>query len=539
MPRSCAAGLAVALFALSHDLATAAPGPEEASISVPVAAGEGHPIGANGGADGGAAALLDPIPLPPMRPDLPEMRERLMAHDVAALTDALDDSGLLFRHRIDDPAPVPRKFLLTFPSDIDTIDDVDLRKAVFLDALLPIVLKINEDIRADRRRLLAIRDSVEAGGIVPLVDRIWMRRLAETYRLERSDLDALVMRVDEVPPSMALAQAAVESGWGTSALARRANALFGQITSNPDGIRARHGRYRYATFTSLEDSAEAYIRNLNSHPAYDAFREMRAAQRAAGDALDGAHLMGGLMSYSVKGQAYIRYVRRVIDQNTLYRLDGLDLEPAADTLVAGGDTRSLSGRVGPSAPDAVGPDRGVIPQTAMGQGPAPALVSPPTAAPRTARPAVQYQASAGTEARPVAHGAAAPGMVRVAPPPSLAAVLPPDLPAVRAESRTDGPVVAMLPPRLSQGSAYTGGDETDVFPIGASRDAAVARLPVPPLPPRLRDREHLTTGQAVATLPPRPPRHRSVQDPAQPDGALRQVAVQPFVAIPARPPVPR
>jgi len=224
-------------------------------------------------------------------------------------------------------AAVPRVFVKAFPDDIADIDSVDLRKRIFLDTMLPIVLAANEAILADRARLAALRESIGHGVAPSPADARWLVALGRRYEVPDQDLETLLARVDAVPPSMALAQAAVESGWGTSSLARRGNALFGQIVADPaDGIPARDGGHGYAAFETLGESVEAYTRNLNTHPAYADFRAERARLRAAGRPLDGDRLMGTLTAYSERGPDYVAYVRRLMRANDLGLFDRVRLD---------------------------------------------------------------------------------------------------------------------------------------------------------------------------------------------------------------------
>ncbi len=123
---------------------------------------------------------------------------------------------------------------------------------------------------------------------------------------------------------MAIAQSGVESGWGTSFAAREGNALFGQIQSvgqHAVSVSWRPGNGMPQPFASVGEAAEAYVINLDSHPAYAAFRKERAAMRARGQALDGYHLVGQLARYSELGQDYVRFVRQVIRENDLGDFD--------------------------------------------------------------------------------------------------------------------------------------------------------------------------------------------------------------------------
>ena len=156
-------------------------------------------------------------------------------------------------------------------------------------------------------------------------NRDWLTRLALRYDASPSDPVGLLSRVDIVPPSLALAQAGEESGWGASRSARLGNAMFGQATwdgAGPPIGEAVNGRVpRLRVFERLSEGAEAYVRNLNTNRAYESFRAVRAAERRAGRPLDGARLATGLMRYSERGQAYIDTIRTHIRANQLHRLD--------------------------------------------------------------------------------------------------------------------------------------------------------------------------------------------------------------------------
>lgn len=242
--------------------------------------------------------------------------------------------------------PVPRLFFASFPQDIVDVTDIDLRKRLFFKTMLPIVLEVNDAVLRDRWRLARTQQRLATGDRLTDRDRAWLVDLAVAYRVEvptaedgetplaeAIDLETLLIRVDAVPPSMALAQAALESGWGTSGITRDGNALFGQITLSENGLAPQPNLdgtlIRFAAFDSLLDSTAAYARNLNGHPAYAPFRALRAEQRAAGGPLDGYALMDGLMAYSELGADYIATVRRVMRANDLPSLDTARLhEPA-------------------------------------------------------------------------------------------------------------------------------------------------------------------------------------------------------------------
>ena len=196
------------------------------------------------------------------------------------------------------------------PADLGTKDGPE-RKALFITALLPVVLEVNQRVLAEREQLLYLRDKMASEPMrVSAIERIWLEDLADRYGTSADRIDELVQRVDIVPPSMAIAQGGVESGWGTSLAARTGNALFGQIRAGSP-----------QPFTNVGAATDAYIVNLNTHPAYAGFRAERAALRQRGENLNGYNLIGSLLRYSELGQQYVQFVRQIMRENELTDFD--------------------------------------------------------------------------------------------------------------------------------------------------------------------------------------------------------------------------
>ncbi len=130
-----------------------------------------------------------------------------------------------------------------------------------------------------------------------------------------------------MPLSLALAQAAQESGWGRSRPAREDNALFGQMMFAPAV------RPQVQPFDDLLETVNAYARNLNSHRAYAEFRQRRAALRAKGDMLDGQALAAFIQRYSERGPLYVAAIRHLMRSNNLSMLDATMLDAALDVAV--------------------------------------------------------------------------------------------------------------------------------------------------------------------------------------------------------------
>jgi len=220
-------------------------------------------------------------------------------------------------------ADVPRLYAARLPTDLPELDSIDLRKQVFVKLLLPLILAENERILADRERLLRLRDESHAGTALDPADRVWLEAIAERYAVKPRFPEAfpeLVRRVDAVPPSLAIGQAALETGWGTSTVAQRNHAMFGQMIAISDSDRTMVRRFGH-----LAHAVEAYAVNLNTHKAYNRFRAKRAEQRTKGQAPDGYELAQTLSSYSERKSDYIRDVRGIIRANRLRPLDSARL----------------------------------------------------------------------------------------------------------------------------------------------------------------------------------------------------------------------
>lgn len=245
---------------------------------------------------------------------------------MAELADTFRDADYRFSEIVSGK-PVPAIIIRRFPPDLRDEEAAEQRKLMFLQTLLPIVLFKNQEIRRDRERLLPLRDAIHRGDPLDPGETDWLVRLFSRYQVERGDIDELVDRVDVIPPSLALAQAATESGWGTSRSAREGNALFGQYATIGD-------TYAIRSFDALLKSAQSYALNLNTHRAYRVMRAKRAEMRNANKPLDGYVLAAALDSYSELGKKYVRYVRRMIKDNQLSALDQARLAGDETTLAS-------------------------------------------------------------------------------------------------------------------------------------------------------------------------------------------------------------
>lgn len=221
---------------------------------------------------------------------------------------------------------VPRLFLASLPGDIRHIRETGARKALFFKTVLPLVLQVNEEILRDRRRLWNLHFQISLGKKSGPADRLWLMVMAERYGFKRVSIADLLKRVDIIPPSLALAQAAEESGWGTSRFVREGNAVFGQWTFSETGSlvptrRDEDKQHRVRVFSSLLDSVRAYAHNLNTHRAYGKLRRLRNSLRLKGAPVEGLLLVDNIQSYSERGEEYVKDIRHLIEGNNLHRLD--------------------------------------------------------------------------------------------------------------------------------------------------------------------------------------------------------------------------
>ena len=229
---------------------------------------------------------------------------------------------------------VPRLYVRALPDDLADFEPLAARKELFLLTVLPQVLRVNERILRHRSTLLALREREQTGGTFDVAANRWLAKMRELYGIEApsADLSELLRRVDVIPPSLALAQAAAESGWGTSRFAVKGRALFGQWTFS-DRVRgmipAERGSasaHRVRSFDRLIESVWGYTVNLNSHRAYTEFRQIRARARAAGKTAPGHELAAGLKAYSEKRAGYVALLRRIIATNRLDEFDDTHLD---------------------------------------------------------------------------------------------------------------------------------------------------------------------------------------------------------------------
>ena len=206
------------------------------------------------------------------------------------------------------------------------------KKHEFIKALLPYIEEENRRLIALRKRVGIMLDKIERDLALSASEQQQISKLANQYRVKGDPLidltarEEMLRKIDIIPPSLALAQAANESAWGESRFAQQANNLFGIWTYDQDkGLkpkRREEGKtHLVRIFDDFSESVRYYMYTLNSHPAYQELRQIRLQLRAANQVIEGQKLAAGLEKYSAKGQAYIDLIQRLIEQNEWARLD--------------------------------------------------------------------------------------------------------------------------------------------------------------------------------------------------------------------------
>ena len=223
-----------------------------------------------------------------------------------------------------------KPFILTLlPKEIKFIESSKKRKNLFIQIILPLILEENNQIKLDRRKLFGIlnKNSNSKAEIK------WLNLKFRQYGVKNKDLSTLKIRMDEIPVSLAIAQAAKETGWGTSRFAIEGNALFGQWTYSGTGIKPLAAdsdkTHKIMKFNILKASVRAYQRNLNTHSSYRKFRKERANQRDNEEKLNSLVLANYLEEYAETGIEYIKILKQIIKQNLLTDFDDAKLLPTS------------------------------------------------------------------------------------------------------------------------------------------------------------------------------------------------------------------
>jgi len=215
-------------------------------------------------------------------------------------------------------------YISLLPKDISLIEDIKERKELFIKIILPLILQENEKIKGDREKLfkvLAKKSNTKE-------EKNWLKRKFKEYKIKNHDVSELKIRMDIIPVSLAIAQAAIESGWGTSRFALEGNALFGQWTWSDKGLKPLDnvdGGHKVMHFKILTASIKAYKKNLNTHSGYIEFREARANLRNRNEGVTGLKLTQYLDKYSATGMEYTKKLELTIKKNSLSDFENVKL----------------------------------------------------------------------------------------------------------------------------------------------------------------------------------------------------------------------
>ncbi len=225
---------------------------------------------------------------------------------------------------ISDIGNIPNFGLLSLPKDLSSIEPTSRRKAIFLSSILPLIVKSNINILNDRKKLC---QAIKSNN-VKTKQEIAQKYFIDLSKIEKIMIDKdLLRKIDAVPISLVLAQAAAESGWGTSRFALEGNALFGQWTwDKSKGIEPKFASDQKAAvrkFNNLNDSIFSYLINLNTHKAYSSMRAKRNRSCNQKKLISGYELANWMGNYAVTRDEYIKLLRNIIKKNKLDNLDDL------------------------------------------------------------------------------------------------------------------------------------------------------------------------------------------------------------------------
>ena len=219
--------------------------------------------------------------------------------------------------------------LTLLPDEIKMIENTKKRKDFFIQIILPLILQENNNIKLDRKTLFNI---INKSNNTPTEIK-WLEKKYKQYGVKSKDLSTLKIRMDEIPTSLAIAQAAKETGWGTSRFALEGNALFGQWTWSGEGLKPKDAEkgegHKVMKFNVLQASVRAYQRNLNTHSTYKEFRKARAEFRDLNKPLDSMELSKYLNKYAETGKQYVEVLQKIITQNKLQDFDDAKLLPSS------------------------------------------------------------------------------------------------------------------------------------------------------------------------------------------------------------------
>ena len=257
--------------------------------------------------------------------DAPDDSVRFSAQEIEKLFRETDYNLINVRKtKLVQPFPIAH-----LPEEMKIIQGIKKKKNLFIKIILPLILEENNKVKLDRKKLFAILNKSNNSA----AEKRWLNQKFKQYGVLNKDLLTLKIRMDIVPVSLAIAQAAKETGWGKSRFALEGNALFGQWTWSGEGIKPAgadaDSTHKVMKFKVLKTSVKAYLRNLNTHSSYKRFRLIRAVLRDNEKSLDSLILANYLDKYAETGEKYIIILKKIIKQNNLKDFDDVKLMPSS------------------------------------------------------------------------------------------------------------------------------------------------------------------------------------------------------------------
>ena len=257
--------------------------------------------------------------------DAPNDSVRFSAQEIEKLFRETDYNLINVRKtKLVQPFPIAH-----LPEEMKVIQGTKKKKNIFIKIVLPLILEENNRVKLDRKKLFAILNKSNNSA----AEKRWLNQKFKQYGVLNKDLLTLKIRMDIVPVSLAIAQAAKETGWGKSRFALEGNALFGQWTWSGEGIKPAgaddNTTHKVMKFKVLKTSVKAYLRNLNTHSGYKRFRLIRAVLRDNEKSLDSLILANYLDKYAATGEQYIVILKKIIKQNNLKDFDDVKLMPSS------------------------------------------------------------------------------------------------------------------------------------------------------------------------------------------------------------------
>ncbi len=267
------------------------------------------------------------------RPFLSLFDESLQVEGGVELAAVYEDIGYDLTALQESGGKVPKIFVSGFPEGWADSLELEQKKTLFYQSILPLMLSVNKEILRERKQFNALLrkkhlTKKQQGTLKKIGNRYGLS--LEPEKITSRQTNEALRRIDTIPVAMGLGQAAYESGYATSRFAVKGNALFGQWRWGegliPKKQRAGKGDYRIATFPTPLGSVKAYALNLNTHRAYRGFRKQREAMRRAGELpFSSRKLIETMTAYSEKGEEYVRTLQGIIEENNLWVLDNVTL----------------------------------------------------------------------------------------------------------------------------------------------------------------------------------------------------------------------